>query len=386
MKIVDTRRVSLRAAILGVMCACGGSQQAVIDAPTTGDAAAAGDAVGDAPSNARLVAYVSGYGPNIAWYAVDRTTGALTPSGSIAAFAGSPSFLAVDRGRAFAISESTSRVGAYSVDPSSGTLTFLNAVSTGGTGPAYLSVDRSGKYVFVANYGNGSISVFPILANGQIGAAQQTLAVGANAHMIVSDLSNRYVFVPCLGANYVAQFMFDATTGTLTPNPTPRLATDTGTGPRHLAFAPNGNFAYLINETNSTLSTLALDNTTGRLSALQTVSTRAAGATGSNTTAEVWVHPSGRVVYGSNRGDNNIVTFSIAPATGMVSAIGHTSTGGMTPRDFTLDPGGAFLYAANQASSSVVAFSLDPTTGLPSPTGAHITATMPSYVGIVALP
>jgi 6-phosphogluconolactonase len=172
----------------------------------------------------------------------------------------------------------------------------------------------------------------------------------------------------------------------LTANATPHLAAAAGAGPRHLAFAPNGNFAYLINETNSTLSALALDNATGRLSTLQTVSTRAAGATGTNTTAEVWVHPSGKVVYGSNRGDNNIVTFSIAPATGMVSPVGHTSTGGMTPRDFTLDPAGAFLYAANQASSSVVTFSLDPTTGLPSPTGTHITATMPSYVGIVPLP
>ncbi|MDB4954927.1 MAG: 6-phosphogluconolactonase [Myxococcales bacterium] len=362
--------------MLLLACACGGNR-------ATSDAS---DAVLDGTRDSavmKLVAYVGGYGPNIAWYAVDPATGALAPSGSIAAFGASPSFLAIDRTRLYAVSEATSRVGAYTIDQASGALAFLEDASSGGTGPAHVSVDRSGKYVFVANYGDGSVAVLPVRTSG-IGAPQQTLVVGSHAHQIIADPSNRYVFVPCLGANYVAQFAFDAATGMLTPNA--RLATAPGAGPRHLAFAPDGIHAYLINEVDSTLSALSLDPATGRLTPLQTVSTRAAGATGANTTAEVSVHPSGRFVYGSNRGDNNIVTYAIAPGTGMVSLVGHTSTQGTTPRSFTLDPSGAFLYAANQGSDSVVPFTIDPQSGLPSPTAAQVTATKPSYVGVLALP
>jgi 6-phosphogluconolactonase len=374
-EIIDTRRVSIRRAILLVVCACGGNQ-ATLDA--TVDSSRDGAVV-------KLVAYASGYGPDIAWYSVDPASGALAPSGTTAAFAASPSFLALDRDRLYAVSEATNRVGAYSIDHTSGALTFVNDVASGGTGPAHVSVDRSGKYVFVANYGNGRVAVLPVQTTG-IGAAQQTIAVGARAHQVLADPSNRYVFVPCLGADYVAQFRFDATNGTLTPNATPALATVPGAGPRHLAFAPNGTSGYLINETDSTLSALALDPATGRLTTLQTISTRAAGATGTNTTAEVWVHPSGKFVYGSNRGDDNIVTYSIAPATGMISLVGHTSTQGMTPRSFTLDPAGAFLYAANQGSDSVVPFAIDLNTGLPSATATHVATAQPSYVGVLALP
>jgi 6-phosphogluconolactonase len=171
----------------------------------------------------------------------------------------------------------------------------------------------------------------------------------------------------------------------MTPNAVPELATAAGAGPRHLAFAPDGKHAYLINELNSTLSALSYDAATGRLTELHTLSTRAAGAIGTNTTAEVVVHPNGKFVYGSNRGDNTIVVFARDATTGMVQTVAHTSTQGMTPRNFTIDPTGKFLYAANQNSGTVVPFAID-TAGRLTPTATPVNVPTPQFVGILALP
>jgi len=363
------------------LAACGG-EPAAIDASALDSIQLDGPV--DAAIPTRLVAYISG-GPEIAWYDVDRGTGALTPISTITAFRTGASFLAV-RGTTLYAVASGNRVGAYTLDLPTGGLTFINDVGAGGTGPTHVSIDATGTFVFVANYGNGTISVFPVQANGGLGVATQTLSPGANAHMIAPDPTNRSVFVPCLGANLVAQYRFEPTTGVLTPNAVPSVATAVGAGPRHIAFAPDGLHAYLINELNSTMTALSLDPATGRLTALQTVSTRAAGAVGTNTCAEVVVHPSGKFLYGSNRGDNNIVVFAIDASTGMLSLTGHTSTQGMTPRNFAVDPEGAFLYAANQNSNTVVPFAIDPVVGTLTPTAAPITATSPQFVGIVALP
>lgn len=371
-----------RCAVLMLAAAACGGDPAAIDA-------ASGDSIGqdgsvDAPIiPTKLVAYVSG-GADIAWYDVDPQAGGLTRISTIAAFRTGASFLAHRGTSLYAVA--ANRVGAYTVAPATGALTFVNDVDAGGTGPTHVSIDATGGHVFVANYNNGTISVFPVQGNGGLGAASQTLSPGANAHMIAADATNRSVFVPCLGSNLVAQYRFEPTTGVLTPNTPPSVATAAGAGPRHIAFAPDGRHAYVINELDSTMTAYSLDPATGRLTSLQTLSSRAVGATGTNTTAEVVVHPSGKFLYGSNRGDNNIVVFAINASTGMLTLAGHTSTQGMTPRNFALDPAGTFLYAANAGSNSVVPFRIDATAGTLTPTAAAITVPTPQFVGLFALP
>jgi 6-phosphogluconolactonase len=355
-----------------------------------GDDAGADTGVAPPPANTGpLVAYASGYGPSIARFSVDATTGLLTSKGSIAAANSDPSFLAVNPAATvlYALSEATAgKVSAYAIDKTSGALTHINDVSSQGNGPAHLSVDASGKWVFVANYGDGTVSVLPVQASGGLGNATDTQSVGTNAHMIVADLSNRYVFVPCLGRDYVAQFRFDATAGKLIPNATPHVATAAGAGPRHIAFHPNGKLAYLINETKSTMTAFSLDGATGRLSEIETQSTLPAGFTGANTGAEVWVHPSGKWVMGSNRGHDSIVVFAIDGGTGKMTLKGHTKTGGAMPRDFTLDPSGTFLYAANQGSGTVVPVRVDATQGTLAPAGTSVSVQSATFVGVVRLP
>ena len=335
------------------------------------------------PGPTRFVAYISG-GADIAWYDVDKTTGALTPITSIAAFRTGANFLAFHGNFLYAVT-SGNRVGAYAIDPATAGLTFLNDVASGGTGPAHVAVDKTGKYVLVANYGSGHIAAMPVQANGGLAAGTPILA-GGMAHQIETDPTNKFVVVPCLGDNKVAQYVFDAATGALTPNAVPSLMTAAGAGPRHLTFAPDGKHAYLINELDSTMQALAYDATTGRLTSLQTMSTRAAGAMGANTTAEIVVHPNNKFVYGSNRGDNNIVVLARDTTTGMVSLVEHESTQGMTPRNFTIDPSGKFLYAANQNSNTVVPFAIDVATGRLTPTASPITVPTPQFVGILTLP
>ena len=326
-----------------------------------------------------LVAYVSGYGPDIQWFDVDPQSGALTARGKLAAAQPSPSFLAIDSGAnaLYAVSESNNRVGAYAIDRASGALHYIDDASAGGQGPAHVALDRTGKLVLVANYGDGSVAVLTVRADrGVVDPPSQVVMPGAHAHMIITDPSNRYAFVPCLGTDRVMQYKL---AGTLVPNG--ELATAAGAGPRHMAWAPNGMHAYVIDELSSTVMALAFDAATGHLTALQTIATVPQGTT--NTGAEIAVHPSGQFVFASNRGDDSIVTFAVA-ADATLTQVARTPTGGKTPRSFGLDPAGKFLYAANQDSNSVVPFAIHGD-GTLSPIAAPIAATQPSFVGIVVL-
>lgn len=334
-----------------------------------------------------VVAYVSGYSSDIAWYDLDPSTGELAMAGTIAAFAGSPSFLAIRRDAAnvathlYAVSESTSRVGAYSIDSATGALTFINDVSTGGSGPAHVSVDGSGQYVFVANYGDGKVSVFPVRADGGLLAASQTLAAGANAHQILADPSNTHVVVPCKGADYLARY--DFADGTLTPSTPARTMTAGGAGPRHVAWGRSERFLYLVNENDSTVT--AFDYDSSGIAPVLTLSTRATDATGNNTGAEIVVAMDGNdTIFVSNRGDDNIAVFSGRggyeyPA---LLPLGHVPAGGRTPRMIALYD--RWLLSANQESDTVTTFEIQ--SRMPVPTGASLAFSRPSFVGFAELP
>jgi 6-phosphogluconolactonase len=405
-------RGAARVAVLGLACACGSTSPAATgpdgaapkdaaaadsDATPPGDGGASPEASSDAAptdggthSPPRLVAYASGYGPDIARFTLDDATGALSPAATTPAFGSSPSFLAVNPAATtlYAVDENaTGRVGAYSIDATTGALAFLGAVSSGGNGPPFVSVDPSGKWVFVANYGDGTASVLAVQANGSLAAAPaQTVTAGAEAHMMVADPSDHFVFVPCKGADYIAQYVFDAATGKLTPNAVPRVATAAGAGPRHIAFHPNGKYAYVIAEIDSTMTAYSFDAASGTLAPIETQSTLPQGFSGTNTGAEVWVHPSGAWVLGSNRGDDSIVVFAVDVATGKLTPKGFTKSGGATPRDFTLDPSGAYVYVANQTTGNVVPFRFDAAQGTLAAVGTPESVTAASFVGVVALP
>ena len=363
-------------------------------------AAGAADATRGPDKPATLRVYIGTYtrsgSQGIYLSYLDLANGSLAPA-ELAAKVANPSFLAIHPSRPllYAVGEmgnfqgkKTGAVSAFSIDLKTGRLNLLNQQSSQGPGPCHLVVDRSGRNVLVANYGGGSIACLPIRPDGRLGQATSSIQhegssvdprrqQGPHAHSINLDAAGRFAVVADLGLDKILIYRFDADGGKLTPNQPPWTKLPPGSGPRHFAFHPGGRYAYVINELSSTVAALRYDARRGTLESLQTVSTLPAGFDGRSSTAEVQVHPSGRFLYGSNRGHDSIACFAIDAATGKLTHIGHQSTQGKTPRNFRLDPTGNYLLAANQATDNVVVFRIDPKTGKLSPTGHSITVAMP---------
>jgi 6-phosphogluconolactonase len=333
---------------------------------------------------------------------MDPATGQLSGR-ALAAKAINPSFLAIHPSRRFlyAVGEvgdfqgkKGGGVSAFAIDPQTGNLALLNQEPSGGEGPCHLVVDKRGKNVLVANYGGGSASVLPIAEDGRLGTATafvQHKGTSSNpqrqeaphAHSINLDAANRFAFVADLGLDKVLVYRFDADRGTLAPNEPAAATVAPGSGPRHFAFHPNGRWAYVINEMANTVTSFAYDADKGVLKPEQTISTLPAGARGDSWTAEVQVHPSGRFLYGSNRGHNSIAMFAIDPQTGRLTAAGHQAHHIKTPRNFGIDPTGTFLLVANQDGNSIVVFRIDPETGGLTPTGTEVEVSMPVCVKMI---
>jgi 6-phosphogluconolactonase len=329
--------------------------------------------------------YASGYGQEIQWLSGDAGR-PLARGGSIGAFGAAPSYLAIDRarGRVYALDEATpGRVGAYAIDRRSGALSFLNAVPSGGDGPAFVAVESHG-WLLVANYTSGSVAVLRIEADGSLGDLVDVQQAGAEAHMILPDPTG-HVFVPCRGADWVARYRFDAARGSLTPRPPALYRTAAGAGPRHVALHPHGSFAYLLNELDSTMTALAVDADSGVLSALQTVSVLPPDFAGTNAAAAVKVHPSGNWLFGSNRGHDSIVVFSL-DASGKMTRRGFAPTGGAKPRDFALGPAGRSLYVANQGTGTITHLDFDAESGTLTLAAGEVGVPSASFVDALALP
>ncbi len=356
-----------------------------------------------------MIVYVGSYtGPErvsgISVFRQDPASGDLAPLGS-GVPTDNPSFLALHPRLPvlYAVNETAPEespgpgVSAFAVDPSEGRLTPLNRQPAHGTSPCYVSLDPQGRYVLVANYGDGTVAVFPVQPDGSLGEATDVVRhkgsgpharrqQGPHAHSVQFDPQGTFVLVCDLGIDQVLTYRLDPDAGKLRPHDPPAASVLPGGGPRHLAFHPSGRFAYVNAEISSALNVFAYDPRRGVLELLQTVSTLPPGYDGSarNSTAQVKVHPSGKFVYVSNRGHDSIALFAVDERAGTVTPGGHQHTQGRTPRNFNLSPAGDFLYAANQNGDSIVAFRVDPTDGSLTSTG-HVTPT-PAPVCILFAP
>jgi len=331
-------------------------------------------------------------------YEFDADAGRLTPKG-VAAETPDPSWVAVHPGGKYlyAANEAgkASTVSAFAVDVKSGKLTLLNQMPSLGEDPCYLSFDKTGKYVLVANYSSGTIAVFPILADGRLGEhtamVKDAGATGPNkkhqegphAHWIETSPDNRFVLVADLGLDEVLVYKLDATSGTLTPNEPAFARLKAGSGPRHAVFYPNGKFVFAVSELSSTATSFAYDVKKGTLKETGTASTLPPGFSGRNDVAETAVHPNGKFLYVSNRGNDSIAILSIHPGKRTLAPAGGIPTGGKEPRHFAIDPSGKYLLAENQFSNNIVVFKIDPATGGLTPSGQVVE--VPSPVDIAFL-
>lgn len=291
--------------------------------------------------------------------------------------------------------EATGGVSAFSIDAGTGRLSFLNQVSARGTGTCHAVVDATGRHLLAANFGSGSVAVFPLEPDGRLRAASdfaQDTGAGPHvrqatphAHAFNLTPDNRFAVASQFGTDRLLVYRFDPVAGTIVPAQPPEVKLKPGSAPRHLAFHPDGKFSYSLNEIDSTITVLRYEAARGALTVLGTHSSLPAGFSDRNTAAEIVVHPTGKFLYVSNRGHHSIGVFAI-DQTGGLELQGHVPTGGRTPRGFSVDPTGRWLIAANQDTHELRVFSLHPGTGMPEPTEHTASVRTPVCVKFFTLP
>ncbi len=288
-------------------------------------------------------------------------------------------------------------LAAYERDPKTGALKLLNTKPTDGGDPCHVSLDKTGHYLLVANYAGGNADIYALQPDGSLGnrtaqiqltgssidPVRQTKSYG---HCIITDPTNHFVLVADLGSDKVAIYKFNEKDGTVTPN-TPAFGTlKPGTGPRHLLFSPNGKVLYVIGEMGGTITAFNWDATKGSLTEFQNISTLPADFKGTNTDAELMIHPNGKFLYASARGHDSIAVFSIDPASGKLALVQDVPMRGKTPRYFTFDPTGKWIVAGSQGDNNAAVFSVDDKTGKMTPVGDPITVDAPICIGFQPVP
>jgi 6-phosphogluconolactonase len=309
-----------------------------------------------------------------------------------------PSYFAVNRKRSGAQSRmflysvnagtgADAGVTSYQMNPATGALSQIGQVSSGGDGPCYIGLDAEGHSAYVADYNGGSIATYLIQADGSLSAPVDRVDFhgprfghhgpvaarqdGPHPHTTMLSPDNRFLIVNDLGNDDIVTFPVNTMTAKLgTPHVMDsRLA---GTGPRHLAFHPNERWVYGIDELANRIDEYLWNSTRGSTIAEpqavltdtgRSVSTLDPGFHGTSTAAEIVVAPSGGFVYGSNRGENSLVVFSVDALNGNLTFVQRISCGGKTPRHFTLDASGKWLVCGNQESASVTVFKVDTGSG-----------------------
>ncbi len=329
-------------------------------------------------------AYVAVGGENkILIFQMDRETGELRDRREVA-LGGGAGPLAVDPEQRFMYVgiRSTREMASFRIDSGTGGLSHFGAVSLS-SDPCYMATDRRGRFVLSAYYGAGKATVHAIGGDGAVAGQVAEVLTATHAHCIRTDASNRFAFVPhTMPANAIFQFLFDENTGALTPNAVPQMVAEAGAGPRHFTFHPGRDTLYTSNENGSSATAYRFDPKAGTLAAFQTVPTLPEGFEGNNTCAKIYIHPSGRFLYVSNRGHDSIACFSVDEGTGALTPLGQQKTE-QTPRAFNIDPTGNFLFAAGQESGQMEAFRIDPRSGRLEPLAVYPVGKQAAWVLIL---
>lgn len=334
-----------------------------------------------------------GHGEGISVYRRNRESDTWTLIQALKDFA-DPSFLTIDRqGRClYSAHGDGTRATAYRIDQATGRLNVLNQQPTGGRNGVHLAIDATDRLLAVANYATGSLALLPINQDGSLAplsdlatmtgdpGPHRTQQESSHPHHCPFDRTGRHIVVPDKGLDKIFVYRLDTARGKLVAGDPPHVSARAGAAPRHVDFHPRQPFAYVINELDSTITTYQFDPDRGVLKPLQIVPTLPSTYTGNNSGAEIVVAPSGRFVYGSNRGHDSIAIFAVDNQTGMLTIVGWESTQGRTPRYVGLDPSGTHLYAANQNSDTVVILRVNQMTGKLTPTNEIIKVASPSTI------
>lgn len=316
--------------------------------------------------------HVNGKADGIYTIYQDSVSGAIS-FGDNVAFIINPSFVIIskDKMNLYAVSELGPKDGAsgylysYKINPDY-SLTELSKITTQSYAPCHISEDVSGNFVFVANYVGGVVMMYERLQDGSLKEKQKiTLDDPENSHPHSVSISknNKYVYITDLGNNRIYTYILDAENKKMQSHSIPYIQLNDNTGPRHFEFSATQDYAFSINEHSSTISTFKIA-ASGGLLFIDEISTLPSNYIGNNSTADIHLHPSGKYLYGSNRGHNSIASYSFREETGELELIGFTPTKGEKPRNFAISGDGKFMYVANQDSDNITSFEIVLETGL----------------------
>ncbi len=348
-------------------------------------------------------AYTESADEGIYVYEFDASTGEIKYLHTVAGVE-NPSYIAIhgDKNLLLAVNEimefqgkKTGALSAFKIEPATGKLTLINQVPSGGGAPCYVSIESDGNFAFVANYMAGNITMFPIARDGALSPysdLQQHQGSGPvtarqkdpHAHTIILDYNEKFALAADLGTDEVISYAIDEKERKLQKASVFKLKA--GSGPRHIAFHPNGKLVYVISELANTITACMYDPNTGSLSEIMTTGTLPDDFKGESYCADIHFSEDGKFLYGSNRGHDSIVIFSVDPKTGKISYVGHFSVEGQWPRNFMIDPTGNFLLVANQRSDNIVVFRIDKNTGKVSSTGHEVKVSKPVCLKMLPKP
>lgn len=319
--------------------------------------------------------YVATNGENnpagIRIFSFNEEDGSITPAGENDHLKGASYFnLSPDKKYLYVVGND--QVSAFSVG-NQGKLTWLNSQSSAGKGPCFVSTDNTGKFVFVANYGGGTISMYAVNEDGSLQPASQSIAHEGSSvnpdrqqephpHMILISPNNKYVYTTDLGTDKVMAYALDAKAGKISAAPTPFLKMEPGSGPRHFEILEDQKVMFVLNEMLATVTSISLDSDYGLKKVNQTYDLLPEDFSAFNKSADLHMTPDHKFIYGTNRGHNSLAIFKVLKG-GKLEFVGHESSWGETPRNFNIDPSGKFLLVANQDSSNLIVFSIDQKSG-----------------------
>jgi 6-phosphogluconolactonase len=335
--------------------------------------------------------HVQGKAKGIYIYEMNTATGALAHVATSPETV-NPSYVAIhpDGKWLYAVNETgDGKISAFKIDRDNKKMEFLNAVSSNGNSPCYISIDNSGKFVMTANYGSGTVALYPLNDDGTLKEATSVIKhtgkgpdprqSSPHAHMIRPGNNPELIYAVDLGADRVFTYQLDKQKASL--QKINEYAAVPGAGPRHIDFHPGKKWAYVVNELNGTVEACTVDPTTGALKRFQEITTLPQGETRKAGCADIHVSKDGKFLYASNRGEiNNIAIYAIDAATGNLSPVGHQSVKGKGPRSFVIDPSGTFLLVANQDSNNIVTFRIDRASGKLTDTGIETNVPTPVCV------
>ncbi|HQS04170.1 MAG: hypothetical protein B7X86_11650 [Sphingobacteriales bacterium 17-39-43] len=303
----------------------------------------------------------------------------------------SPGFLAFSPNKDFLYSiygkgtleDGNGAVMSFKIDPFTGFLKKVNEQSVGGKGAAHISIDPKGRFAYTANYGDASVTVFPINSDGTLAKASDYVKHTGSSinpqrqtrpypHSSIPSADGKFLYVSDLGTDRIVIYEV-LNGGKLKPAAVPFVQVPAGSGPRHFKIHQNGNFAYSVDELSNTIVAFKVNKKTGALTIIERLSMLPEGYSEVTYASDVHFSPDQKFIYATNRGHESLVIYEVNAKTGKLKMIGHESTLGKHPRNFMISKSGEYVLVGNTFTDNVVIFNRDTKTGLLKPNGVQHT-------------